>query len=145
MPNYHIAVIVSRFNTDITARLREGALSRLKELGVSDSHIHVVEVPGAVEAPLIAKALAKTGRYQAMIVLGAVVQGETDHHLYVCQQVSDGCQQVMLEYTLPVVFGVLTTHTEEQAYARVGGPVGHKGVEAADTAIEMIELLQKLK
>lgn len=139
-----IAVITSRFNDDITEKLKAGALKRLAECGLSQEQIHVFDVPGAIEIPLIAKQCAQQKnekKYHAIICLGAVIRGETSHYDYVCEQVSQGCQQVMLQYDIPVIFGVLTTENTEQALDRVGGAHGHKGCDAADAALEMIQLM----
>lgn len=138
--NASFAIVVSRFNETITAKLKSGAVQRLHELGFTEHQVHVVEVPGAVEIPYAAQVLAKTRRYDAIICLGAVIRGETSHYDYVCDQVSQGCQRVMLDQGLPVIFGVLTTENEAQAEARVGGAHGHKGRDAVDCAIEMINL-----
>lgn len=137
-----IAIIVSRFNETITARLLQGTLERCHELGLEDAALHVVWVPGAVELPLAAQQFARQEDCEAVICLGAVIRGETDHYDYVCQQVSYGCQRVALDFDLPVIFGVLTTENEQQALDRSGGAHGHKGREAADTALEMIALMQ---
>lgn len=134
-----IAVITSRFNEEITSKLKEGALHRLAEKNIH--HIDIFDVPGAVEIPLIAKLCAKQKKYDAIICLGAVIRGETTHYDYVCEQVSQGCQKIMLDYEIPVIFGVLTTENEAQAFDRVGGAHGHKGVDAADAALEMIKLI----
>ncbi len=139
------AIIVSQFNEEITSKLLEGALSRLQKHGVKNENIRVVHVPGAVEIPLTAKLLAKSNRFQAIISLGAVIRGDTDHYDYVCQQVSHGCQQVMLEHEVPVIFGILTTNTEEQALERVGGSHGHKGCDAADAAIAMVAVAKDME
>ncbi|MGB6976649.1 MAG: 6,7-dimethyl-8-ribityllumazine synthase, partial [Gammaproteobacteria bacterium] len=104
----------------------------------------VVHVPGAVEIPVTAQQLANTGNYDAIICLGAVIRGETDHYEYVCHQVSDGCQRVALDHHLPVIFGILTTDTVEQALARAGGSHGHKGRESADAALAMVAIMQQL-
>lgn len=141
---FPIAVIVSTFNQEITQELQRGALQRLEEKGFSSKDITLIEVPGAVEIPLIAKQLAKKKCHGAIIALGAVIRGETTHYDYVCQQVSDGCQQVALDFDIPVVFGVLTTENEAQAHARIGGAHGHKGMDAVDCAIDMYEILQLL-
>lgn len=141
---FNIAVVVSRFNEEITQKLQDGAISRLNELGFTAEQIQIVNVPGAVEIPITAQRLAKTKQYEAIIALGAVIQGETKHFDYVCQQVSYGCQHIALTYDIPVVFGVLTTDTVEQAYARVGGEYGHKGQEAADTAFELVKILREI-
>jgi len=137
-----IAIIVSRFNQPVTERLLKGAKNRLVERGIADSEVDVVWVPGAIEIPLMAKQLTKTGHYAAIICLGVVIRGETDHYDYVCQQVSYGCQKVALTYDIPVIFGVLTTATKEQAFARAGGEHSDKGGESVDAAIEMIALLE---
>jgi 6,7-dimethyl-8-ribityllumazine synthase len=139
-----LAVVVSRFNEEVTSLLQEGALARLAELGVPEKNIKVIQVPGAVEIPLTAKLLAQSKRYQAIICLGAVIRGETSHYDYVCSQVSEGCQQVMLNYDIPVIFGVLTTENEEQALSRAGGAGGHKGRDAADAALTMIKVVQSI-
>jgi len=139
-----LAIIVSEFNPEITSLLLEGALARLQERGLVLHDIKIVKVPGAIEIPLIAKLLAKSNKYQALICLGAVIRGETSHYDYVCSQVSYGCQQVMMHYELPVIFGVLTTDNEEQARARAGGKEGHKGREAADVAMTMMAVMQDL-
>lgn len=135
------AIVVSEFNRDITEKLLEGALSRLKECRIKEKNIFVIKVPGAVEIPLVAKLLARSKKYDAIICLGAVICGDTDHYDYVCQQVSQGCQRVMMEFDIPVIFGVLTTQNEQQAKARVKKG-NNKGVEAVDTAIEMIRVIQ---
>lgn len=139
-----IAIVVAEFNADITEKLLAGALSRLIEVGVDENHIHVIKVPGAVEIPLVAKLLAQQKKYHAIICLGAVIRGDTDHYDYVCQQVSNGCQRVMLDFDLPVLFGVLTTDNEEQALERVGGKHGHKGMDCADAAVAMIGIVAGL-
>lgn len=143
--NFNVAIVVSRFNEDITQQLCQGAVDRLHELEFNSEQITVVWVPGAVEIPLTAQILAKTHSYDVIIALGAVIQGETSHMQYVCDQVSQGCQQVMLTFDLPVIFGVLTTHTEEQALERVGGSHGHKGRDAADAAYEMVSIIKQIK
>jgi len=143
-PTFNIAIVVSRFNFDITERLCQGAVDRLHELGFGHEQLTVVWVPGAVEIPLTAQRLAKTGHYEAIIALGAVIQGETTHMQYVCEQASQGCQQVMLQHDIPVIFGVLTTLNDEQALERVGGSHGHKGRDAADAAYEMVSVLRQV-
>lgn len=139
------AIIVSEYNTDITDKLLAGAQERLIERGIPATNITVIKVPGAVEIPLTALWLAKTGKYAAIICLGAVIRGETSHYDYVCEQVSQGCQQVMMQYELPVIFGVLTTENFIQAEERVGGMHGHKGIEAADAAIQMVNLQETIQ
>ncbi|MCR9191634.1 MAG: 6,7-dimethyl-8-ribityllumazine synthase [Gammaproteobacteria bacterium] len=139
-----IAVIVSEYNRDITLALQEGAVAQLLKKGISESNILVVTVPGGVEIPIVAQRLAKTKQYAAIVTLGVVIRGETTHYDYVCEQVSQGCQQVALAYDVPVIFGLVTTETKAQAWDRVGGDRGHKGVDAADTALVMIDVLQQL-
>ena len=139
-----IGIVVSRFNQEITGELLKETLARLTELEVRQENITVVYVPGAIEISIAAKRLAKTKKYHAIIALGAVIRGETTHYDYVCQQASAGCLQVMMEYDLPVVFGILTTENFEQAEDRVGGKKGYKGREAADTALEMISILEQI-
>jgi 6,7-dimethyl-8-ribityllumazine synthase len=140
----NLAIICSRFNEEVTDALLAGALERARELGIESDTLSVYRVPGAVEMPLVAKKLAKTQHYHAVICLGAVIRGETTHYDYVCDQVSQGCQQVMMEFEMPVVFGVLTTENRQQALDRCGGNHGHKGRDAVDCAVEMAELLEKL-
>ncbi len=140
-----IAVITSRFNEPVTESLFKGAMERLEEVGIARDDIATAWVPGAVELPLIAQQFAMRLEYDAIICLGAVIRGETGHYDYVCEQVSQGCQRVSLQFNVPVIFGVLTTDNAEQAFARVGGAKGHKGREAVDAAIDMMKLMQKLK
>lgn len=139
-----IAIVVSDFNIHITEKLLEGALNRLKVKGKTDKDITIIHVPGAVEIPLVAKALALTEEYAAILALGSVIRGETSHYDYVCEQVSQGCQKVMLDHMVPVIFGVLTTENDEQAYDRVGGKHGHKGEDAADAALHMIQVIKNI-
>jgi 6,7-dimethyl-8-ribityllumazine synthase len=138
-----IAIVVSRFNEEITSQLLKGAGQRLQERFPAAEAV-IVWVPGAIEIPLVAQRLARKGHFDALIVLGAVIRGETSHYDYVCQQVSDGCQRVALNCDIPVIFGVLTTDDELQALARVGGDHGHKGREAVDAAFSMISVLRQL-
>lgn len=139
-----IAIVVSKFNEDITQALLDGALERLTELQFDDEHVRICRVPGAIEIPLIAKQFALKGEYAAIITLGAVIRGETSHYDYVCDQVARGCMKVSLKFNIPVIFGVLTTENVEQAQDRVGGAHGHKGRDAVDCAFEMIELMDQL-
>lgn len=143
MPN-SFAIVVSQFNHAITETLLQGALERFNELSIPSIDVEVIKVPGAVEIPLAAKLLAKTKKYNAIICLGAVIRGETSHYDYVCEQVSQGCQRIMLDFDIPVVFGVLTTEDEQQAQERIGGKEGHKGKEAVDTALAMIAVVERL-
>ena len=139
-----VAVVVSLFNRAITARLQDACLGYLFEHGVSAYQITLVEVPGAVELPVVSKALLAKNTCDVVIVLGAVIRGDTDHYDYVCQQVSYGCQKVALKFGRPVIFGVLTTDNEEQALARVGGQHGHKGIDAAEAALMMFDIMKQI-
>ena len=136
-----IAIIVSEFNHEVTGKLLAGAHTRLLELGINENDITIAQVPGAVEIPLIAQLIAKNGDHKAIIGLGCVIRGETSHYDYVCELVSQGCLRVMLDFEIPVIFGVLTTENEEQAHARAGGSEGNKGADAADAALSMLKLI----
>jgi len=138
-------IIVSRFNSFISERLLEGTLDCLLRHGANDANIEVARVPGAYEIPLISAKMAKSGRYDAVITLGAVIRGSTPHFDYVAAEVSKGVASVSLDTGVPVVFGVLTTDTIEQAVERAGTKAGNKGFEAAMTAIETANLLKGLK
>lgn len=142
--SFPIVVIVSRYNFEITQALEQGAIKHLQDSGFAMEDITVVEVPGAIEIPLIAKQLAKKRQYDVIIALGAVIRGETTHYDYVCKQVSDGCQRVALEHDIPVIFGILTTENEAQAWDRLGGAHGHKGIDAVESAIAMRAILKQL-
>jgi 6,7-dimethyl-8-ribityllumazine synthase len=135
-----IAVVAARFNQEIVAELERGCLSRLKELGIAESDIEIVRVPGAFELPLAAKLAARSGRFEAVICLGAVIRGDTPHFEYVAGEAAAGIQRVAIEEALPVIFGVLTTNNEQQARERIGGKHGHAGQRAAEAAVEMIQL-----
>ncbi|MDH3345285.1 MAG: 6,7-dimethyl-8-ribityllumazine synthase [Desulfobacteraceae bacterium] len=135
-------LVVSRFNNFITERLLEGALDGLLRSGGRDEDIEIVKVPGAFEIPLIAKKMAATGRYHAIICLGAVIRGATPHFDYVSAEVSKGIAVVSLESQVPVIFGIVTTDTIEQAIERAGTKAGNKGWSAAITAIEMANLIE---
>lgn len=139
-----LAIVVSQFNQSITEKLFSGAMERLGELGCTHEDIITIEVPGAVEIPLAAKRLAQKRRLDAIICLGAVIRGETSHYDYVCEQVSQGCQQVMLTHDIPVIFGVLTTENVSQALDRLGGNHGHKGRDAVDAAFQMMSVLKQI-
>jgi 6,7-dimethyl-8-ribityllumazine synthase len=136
-----VAVVVSRYNLDISRRLLRGALGSLEEHGAPDPE--VLWVPGAVEIPLAALTLAESGSIDAIVALGCVINGETAHFQYVCDQVSTGVQHVNLDTGVPCSFGVLTTFDREQALAR-SGPKNNKGAEAAETAVEMANLIRRL-
>lgn len=139
-----IGIVRAQYNDVITRALLEGALAVLHAQGFTKEHICVVDVPGAVEIPYMAQELIIRQQVAAVLALGAVVRGETTHYDYVCQQVSMGCQTVALAHRVPVVFGVLTTENEGQAWDRLGGKHGHKGEEAAQTALTLIQSLEVL-
>jgi 6,7-dimethyl-8-ribityllumazine synthase len=139
-----IAIAVAKFNAEITEKLLHGAVKALHDHGVADTSIDVVRVPGAFELPLTAKRLAESGKYAAVIALGAVIRGDTDHYDYVCQAAMHGLLHAGLDVDLPVIFGVLTCNTEAQALARAGGTEGNKGADAALAALEMINVLDQL-
>lgn len=134
-------IIVGRFNEFIGGKLMTGAFDALKRHGVEEGEIEVAWVPGAFEIPLVAKKMAKSGRYDAVICLGAVIRGSTPHFDYVSSEVTKGIASVSLDTEIPVVFGVLTTDSIEQAIERAGTKAGNKGYEAAVTAIEMVNLI----
>lgn len=138
---FPIGIVVSRFNASITQALMQGAIAQLKTAGFSQQLITIIEVPGAIEIPLVVKKLAQSGKVRAVIALGAVIRGETDHYELVCQQVSQGCQRVALDCEIPVIFEVLAVHHEAQACERAGGLHGNKGEVAAKCAIEMVGIL----
>ncbi len=137
-----IAIIVSRFNDFITNKLLNGAKDALCRHGVSENDIEVAWVPGAFEIPLVAKKMAQSKKYDAVITLGTVIRGDTPHFDYVCNEAAKGVSQASLSSDVPVIFGVLTTETIEQAVERAGTKAGNKGWDAAVTAIEMANLLK---
>ena len=142
--NVRIAIVAGRFNEFITSKLVGGALDVLKRNDVSEENIDIAWVPGAFEIPLITKKLANTGKYDAIITLGAVIKGSTPHFDYVCAEVSKGVAQISLQSELPVIFGVLTTNNIEEAIERAGTKAGNKGADAAFSAIEMINLIKEI-
>ena len=139
-----VGIVVARFNEFITSKLLGGAVEALKRDNVNDDDIDVAWVPGAFEIPLIADKMAKSGKYDAVICLGAVIRGSTSHYDYVCAEVSKGVAQVSLNSGIPVMFGVLTTDNIEQAIERAGTKAGNKGFECAQGAIEMVNLIRNL-
>lgn len=139
-----IGIIVSRFNSFVSERLLEGALDTLIRSGAEDGAVDVVRVPGAFEIPLMAQKMAKSGSYDAIICLGAVIRGATSHYDLVANEAAKGIAQVGMDTGVPVIFGVLTTDTIEQAIERAGSKAGNKGSEAALAAIEMINLLNQI-
>ncbi|CAH8714387.1 6,7-dimethyl-8-ribityllumazine synthase [Paenibacillus thiaminolyticus] len=138
-------IVAGRFNEFIVSKLLSGALDALKRHGVKDEEISVAWVPGAFEIPLIAQKMAESGKYDAVITLGAVIRGSTPHFDYVCSETAKGVAQVNMKTGVPTVFGVLTTDSIEQAIERAGTKAGNKGWEAAATAIEMANLTNQLK
>ncbi len=143
--NVKIGIVAARFNEFITSKLLGGAIDGLKRHEVEENQIDVAWVPGAFEIPLIAQKMAKSGKYDAIICLGAVIRGATTHYDYVCAEVSKGIAQVSLQTGVPVMFGVLTTDNIEQAIERAGSKAGNKGFDCATGAIEMINLLRGLE
>ncbi|HEA5938323.1 TPA: 6,7-dimethyl-8-ribityllumazine synthase [Staphylococcus aureus] len=140
-----VAIVVSRFNDFITGRLLEGAKDTLIRHDVNEDNIDVAFVPGAFEIPLVAKKLASSGNYDAVITLGCVIRGATSHFDYVCNEVAKGVSKVNDQTNVPVIFGILTTESIEQAVERAGMKAGNKGAEAAVSAIEMANLLKSIK
>ncbi|GFI26568.1 6,7-dimethyl-8-ribityllumazine synthase [Lachnospiraceae bacterium] len=137
-----IGIVAARFNEFITSKLLSGAVDGLTRHDVKEEQIDVAWVPGAFEIPLIAQKMAQSGKYDAVICLGAVIRGATTHYDYVCAEVSKGIAQISLQTGVPVMFGVLTTDTIEQAIERAGSKAGNKGFDCAAGAIEMINLLR---
>ncbi len=140
-----VGMAVASYNESITRGLLDGALASLRQAGVADDAITVVHVPGALELPLAVQQLALHGGHDAVLALGAVIRGETDHYDYVCTETAAGCSRVALDTGVPVAFGVLTCETLAQAQARAGGAAKNKGVEAARAALEMIDVLGQVR
>jgi 6,7-dimethyl-8-ribityllumazine synthase len=143
-PQGRFAIVAARFNRFVVEPLLDGALDALRRHGVADESVDVVWVPGSFEIPLVAKRLASGGRFAAVICLGAVIKGDTDHYDHVAGGATSGVGQAALATGVPVIFGVLTCDTVEQAINRAGAKAGNKGFEAAVTAIEMVNLLRQL-
>ena len=142
--NQKIAIVISRWNSFITERLLEGAIDTLVRHGIEDADIVVVKVPGTFEIPLLAQQLAASKRYDAIICLGCLIRGSTPHFDYIASECSKGIAQAMMQHSVPISFGVLTTDSIEQAIERAGTKAGNKGAEAAMAAIEMVSLIQAL-
>ena len=142
--SFPIALIVGVFNREITQALQKGVIEQLTQRGIQTADIFIYEVPGAIEIPLVAQRLALQNKVQAIIALGSVIRGETSHYDLVCHAASEGCMHVSLAHNLPILFGVLTTENEAQAWDRLGGKHGHKGVELADAAISVHQLLKQI-
>lgn len=143
-PKMRVGIVVARFNEIVTRGLLQGATDGLQRFGVDEANITTAWVPGAVELPLVAKTMAKSGNYDAVICIGCVIQGETRHFDFVAQQASAGIGQLNVQCDIPVVFGVLTCDTLEQAICRSGATAGNKGLEAATVAVEMVDLMAQL-
>ena len=141
---FRFAIVVSRFNEFITSKLLDGALDALKRHETADNNISVVWVPGAFEIPLVAKKIASTKNFDAIICLGAVIRGATTHYDYVCTEVSKGIAQVGLQSGVPTIFGIVTTENIQQAIERAGTKSGNKGFDAAISAMEMANLFKSL-
>ena len=139
-----IGIVAARFNEFIVSKLVSGAVDGLVRHEVNEDNMDIAWVPGAFEIPVIAKKMAKSGKYDAVICLGTVIRGETSHYDYVCNEVSKGIAAVSMECEMPVMFGILTTDTIEQAVTRAGTKAGNKGYDCALGAIEMINLMEKL-
>ncbi len=140
-----IGVVVARFNAFVTERLLAGALAELAAAGVADSDVTIVRVPGAFEVPLAARELAAAGSFDAVVCLGAVIRGDTPHFDFVAQAATDGTGRVMLDYGIPIAFGVLTTNTIEQALERSNEGTGNKGGEAVATVLEMVAVVRAIR
>ena len=140
-----IGIVAARFNEFITSKLVSGALDALSRHGIQEESVDIAWVPGAFEIPLIAQKLAETKRYDALICVGAVIRGSTSHYDYVCAEVSKGIASVSLKTGLPVMFGVLTTDTIEQAIERAGTKAGNKGFDCTVGAIEMVNLIRNIQ
>ena len=139
-----VGIVVARFNEFITGKLLSGAEDALRRHGVESGDVDIAWVPGAYEIPLVAKKLATTGKYDAVITLGTVIRGSTPHFDYVCSEVAKGVSAINLQEGIPVIFGVLTTDTIEQAIERAGTKAGNKGWDAGTSAIEMANLLRQI-
>lgn len=140
-----VGIVATRFNEFITSKLLSGAIDGLKRHDVKEEDIHIAWVPGAFEIPLIASKMAKSGNYDVVICLGAVIRGSTTHYDYVCSEVSKGIATVSLSSDIPVMFGVLTTENIEQAIERAGTKSGNKGYDCAVSAIEMVNLIREIE
>ena len=143
--DFKIGIVASRFNEFIVSKLVDGALDGLKRHGVLDENIDCAYVPGAFEIPLIAKKMVMSNKYDAVICLGAVIKGSTPHFDYVCAEVSKGIANISLDTQMPIIFGVLTTNSIEQAIERAGTKSGNKGYDAAVSAIDMANLIKNFK
>ena len=139
------AIVVARFNDFVTRRLLDGATSTLKQQGATENDVDIFWVPGAFEIPIVAQSIAATGRYSAILCLGAVIEGETDHYKLVAEQTAAGIAKISLDTKIPCIFEVLATQTIDLALARAGGQDGNKGEDAAEAAIEVAHVLAQVK
>jgi 6,7-dimethyl-8-ribityllumazine synthase len=144
-PHNRFGIVVARWNESITSKLLEGALTTLAENGVAEDAVDIAWVPGSFEIPLVAQRMADSGAYSAVLCLGAVIRGETSHDLHINRAVSLAISKIALSANVPVLFGVLTCETMEQAIERAGGKAGNKGAECAEAAIHMVGLLKNLE
>lgn len=140
-----IGIAAARFNEEVVDALLDGCRKRLKELGVASKHVEIHRVPGAFELPVTAATMARTGRFDAVVCLGAVIRGETPHFEYVAGECAAGLREVSVQTGTPIIFGVLTTNTHEQAADRIGGKHGHAGTRAAEAAMDMIATLRAIR
>lgn len=140
-----VGIAAARFNAEVVEELLKGCLKRLTELGLDQGQVEVFRVPGAFELPVTARAMVQTGRFDAVICLGAVIRGETPHFDFVAGECARGVQQVALESGVPVIFGVLTVDSEQQAWDRAGGRHGHNGEKAAEAALEMAGVVAEIR
>ncbi|MBW3638055.1 MAG: 6,7-dimethyl-8-ribityllumazine synthase [Armatimonadetes bacterium] len=143
-PDGKIGIVVSRFNELITERLLEGAVTALKRHGGDESQLEIARVPGAFEMPLVAQKMAQSGKFRAIVCLGCVIRGATDHYDYVCGPTASGIMNAGLASGIPIIFGVLTTDNLEQAFERAGSKAGNKGAEAMLAALETVDVLAQL-
>ena len=142
--NDKFCIVIARFNDFIGSKLLEGAIDTFKRLNVKEENIDVIWTPGAFEIPLMAQLVAKSKKYSAIVTLGAIIKGSTDHYDYVCAELSKGIASVSMNCEIPVLFGVLTTDTIEQAIERAGTKAGNKGAQCAQSAIEMVNTIKKI-
>lgn len=143
--NMRVAIVAAEWNGNVTSRLAEGAMAVFKEQGFADDQVDRFDVPGAVELTFAASQLIEASLYDAVIVFGCVIRGGTPHFDYVCQSVTQGVTSLNADCDIPVIFGVLTVDTEQDALDRCGGPFGHKGREAAEAAIKMVAFTRRVK
>jgi 6,7-dimethyl-8-ribityllumazine synthase len=144
-PTGRFAIVAAKFNFEVVQRLVDGAIAAFRKQGVPDERVNVVWVPGSFEIPLVATSLAASRKYSAIVALGAIIKGDTDHYEYVCAQAAAGVMEAGIATGVPVGFGILTCRTEEQAWDRAGGKEGNKGYDTALAMIEMADLMRKIE